>query len=332
MQNRAILYDFQTGHWQKYVYNLPPLKNDETLVKVAYAGLCGSDMHRVKNPSKHESEIVMGHEVSGIVVASSNEKLVGKSVAVNPIGNCRKCFYCEHQQSQFCNNSRNIGKNVNGAFADYVIAPTKNVYITPADFPLELGVFADGVAVVLHSLQKLTFSPRSALIIGDGTMGCLFVAVLKALYSDIKIALKGRHNVDLIKKIYHIDTEFKDEEFDLTVETVGRAQSDTLNDCIRQTVYGGSVLVTGVYPPDFALSLDARTAFYKELKIYGVNSFCVSAERDDFAEALQLIEKHHSLFAPLITHHFSLDDFEKGVEKMSDKRNSPVVKVVYEPN
>lgn len=329
MNNSVILFDIKKNCWEEYSRPMPELTIDESLVKVEFAGLCGSDMHRIKAPTSHETQVVMGHEIIGTVEKSDKETLIGKKVVINPIANCGKCSYCNDGLTQFCSNSRNIGKNIDGAFAKYLKVPNKSLYIVPANFQAELGVLVDGVAVIINGIKKLSKKPHSVLVIGDGTVGCLSIAVLKALYPEIKISLRGHHNTDYVNQIYSTSVPQENEKFDLTIETVGRAQSDTLNQCVEYASIGGQILIMGVYPPNFSLDFNARTAFYKELAIYGVNSFCVTKKRDDFREALALIDSHPEFFAPLITHKFLLSDFNLGIAKMLDKSKETVIKVIY---
>lgn len=329
MNNSVILFDIKKNCWEEYSRPLPELTIGESLVKVEFAGLCGSDIHRIKAPTSHETQVVMGHEIIGTVEKSDKETLIGKKVVINPIANCGKCSYCNNGLTQFCSNCRNIGKNIDGAFANYLKVPNKNLYIVPTNFQAELGVLVDGAAVIINGIKKLLKKPHSALVIGDGTIGCLSVAVLKAFYPGIKISLRGHHNTDYVNQVYNISAPQENEKFDLTIETVGRAQSDSLNECIEYASIGGQVLIMGVYPPNVSLAFNARAAFYKELSIYGVNSFCVTEKRDDFREALALIASHPEFFAPLITHKFLLSDFNLGIAKMLDKRKEAVIKVIY---
>lgn len=331
MDNEVILYNNEKKCWELKNKKMPTIGKGESLIKIEFAGLCGSDMHRIKAPTICQSEVVMGHEIVGTVEKSDNKKLLAKRVIVNPIGNCGKCSNCVKGLSQFCEKSINIGKNVDGAFSKYLKVRNECIYLVPNSLKAELGVLADGIAVAINAIRKLSRQPKSALIIGDGAVGCLMVAVLKSLIPNIKISLKGKHNTDYIRKTYNLATEL-DEQYELSVETVGRQQSDTLNECVSKTSFGGQILVMGVYPPDFFLSFDVRTAFYKELSIYGVNSFCISDKCNDFAEAISLLNNHQELFIPLITHYYDLKDFDLGVEKMLNKTNENTIKVVYKPN
>src|SRR5690606_28093098 len=121
------------------------------------------------------------------------------------------------------------------------------------------------------------------------------------------------------------------QQCDLVIETVGRKQSQTFDTAIRHSRIGGVVLILGVYPEGYTLDFNARSAFYKELSIIGVNSFIACEERDDFADALALISRNEDLFEGLITHELSLENFSEGIDLMNDKANSGAIKIVFRP-
>ena len=104
MNNSVILFDIKKNCWEECSRPMPELTIDESLVKVEFAGLCGSDMHRIKAPTSHETQIVMGHEIIGTVEKSDKETLIGKKVVINPIAHCGKCSYCNDGLTQFCFN------------------------------------------------------------------------------------------------------------------------------------------------------------------------------------------------------------------------------------
>lgn len=332
---KTILYDFQKKSWGFSEVQKPSPNTGEALVKVTHAGLCGSDMHRIDAPSHLQEKYALGHEITGIVTdALSNPSLNNKIVVVNPIVNCGACAPCVDLKTQFCKNAIGIGKTANGGFSEYITVPTTHLYPIPSGMNPKLGVLTDGVAVIIHALSKLnSHSPETALIIGDGTVAALTAAALKIKHPDCKVSVSGRNqkNLALLATKYGVYPYNKGDSFDISLETVGRSQSETLNFAIQKANIGGQILVLGVYPESFPLNVDARTAFYKELSIDGINSFVSSTERNDFREALDLIAQNQDVFDGLITHELPLGSFLEGVELMKRKAESGAIKVLFQP-
>lgn len=326
-KNKSIKYNLSKKEWQLKEEQISSISKNESLVKVIYAGLCGSDMHKILSPSENEETITLGHEIVGTVENTSNKKFLNKKVAINPIINCGTCENCQQKMSQFCTNSINLGKNIDGGFSYYVKAPNKSLYILSNNFPTEAATLIDGAAVIVNALEKTKTKPKKVLIVGDGTIGALAIAVLNSLYKNISITLIGKNNKNFLEKIYSLSPV--DNNYDLCIETVGRSQEDTLNLCIEKSSIGGTILVLGVYPSSYMLGFSARTAFYKELAIYGINSFVKHERRDDFQKAIDIIDKNSQLFLPLITHKVHLENFTSGVEKMKNKKEEPIIKINY---
>lgn len=332
---KAILYNFQEKSWGLTEAQEPSVDRGEVLVRVTHAGLCGSDMHRIDTPSHLQEKHALGHEITGIVTdAPSNTSFNNKIVVVNPIVNCGICVPCLDLKTQFCKNAIGVGKTANGGFSEYIAVPATHLYPIPSGMEPKFGVLTDGVAVIIHALSKLNSqSPETALIIGDGTVAALTAAVLKIKYPDCKTSVSGKNpkNLAFLATKYGIHSHYKEDSFDVSFETVGRSQSETLNFAIQKTSLGGQILVLGVYPESFSLNIDARSAFYKELSINGVNSFVSNAERNDFQEALNLIAQNQEIFDGLITHELPLVSFLEGVELMKRKSESGAIKVLFQP-
>jgi L-iditol 2-dehydrogenase len=335
---KAILYNQDRCQWGVENAQLPVRSDSDALIKVSHAGLCGSDMFRFDYPDNAYSSISLGHEIVGFVKAvadSHAEQLLDKRVVINPIINCSECRDCLEGNTQFCSNIQVIGKTKHGGFSEYVSAPVSNVYPLPEGFNDKLGVLVDGTAVVLHACSKIKKeSINKVLVIGDGAVAALTIATFKSKYPGVSIKVRGKNkgNIARLADRYGIaELCNEDEEFDLSIETVGRAQSDSLNTAIKHTRKTGEILVLGVYPEDYKLDLDVRSAFYKELSIKGVNSFVCCESSNNFKDAIILINNSQVLFDGLITHELALDNFEHGLHLMKNKTQSGAIKVIFTP-
>lgn len=135
---------------------LPTLAPGEVLVRVAYCGVCGSDVPRVWMGSAHSYPIVLGHEFSGAVVQvgeGADAALMGRRVAGVPLVPCHDCPDCAAGDYSLCKHYSFIGSRRPGAFAEYVAVPAANVYPLPDDVSFLNGAFFEPATVALHALR-----------------------------------------------------------------------------------------------------------------------------------------------------------------------------------
>ncbi len=332
---KSILYT-SNNKWENV--NVIEEKNtDKKLVKVKvkYCGICGSDLHRIFSPAEINKKIPLGHEIFGFIDSDNCKYTLGTPVVINPIINCKKCDNCKNGLTQFCDNSLNLGKNFNGGYSDYVYVKEDFIYPLTDTFTPTLAVLVDGVAVAVHAFKGIEDNKKikSVLVIGDGTIAAISIVVLNILYPKIDIYLKGKNilNMEYLKSKYSINLdEVEDSSVDLSIETVGRSQSDTLNYGISKTAINGNILVFGVYPEGFISSTNIRPLFYKEITLKGINSFVSFEDQDDFKDAINIIENNQDLFDGIVTHSFTMEDFEEALKTIKDKGNQPVLKVILE--
>jgi threonine dehydrogenase-like Zn-dependent dehydrogenase len=156
----------------------------EALLKVSAAGICGSDVHGVATRSPRRAPpLVMGHEFTATVVAvgaGAPESLVGSPVAVNPQVPCGVCLMCRSGRENVCQNRELIGGSRPGGFGEFVAVPTRCLHVLPPGLDPHAGVFAEPLATCIHAAALLgRVAPRSALILGAGTIGVLAAQVMR---------------------------------------------------------------------------------------------------------------------------------------------------------
>ena len=166
----------------------PSLQAGYAIVKVAYCGVCGSDLHvyigkhpKVKPPAN------LGHEAVGYVsqISPDNKEFkVGDKVAVVPLIGCQKCDYCKLGYPNLCVDRKVLGFQVPGCLADEVAIPVENLIKLPEECSLLEGALLEPLAVVVHCadfLQRVNHSAQNAVITGAGTIGTLIGIYLKEL-------------------------------------------------------------------------------------------------------------------------------------------------------
>jgi threonine dehydrogenase-like Zn-dependent dehydrogenase len=157
----------------------------EVLVRVASAGVCGSDVPRLIGKAAHRYPIVLGHEFSGTIEAVGDGgpgALLGRSVACAPLlpdfsdPQCARGHYSLGKGYGF------IGSRQPGGFAEYVAMPSRNAVLLPEGVDLVAAAFLEPLTVGLHAVQLMGFLPgRSVAITGVGGIGLLLLQSLRAL-------------------------------------------------------------------------------------------------------------------------------------------------------
>ncbi len=310
----------------------------EVLLKVASAGICGSDVDGFLGRSrKRIPPLVMGHEFSGTLVQDTDDGSLkaGQRVSVLPLRGCGACGYCASGRTNKCPGRVLIGMDVPGAFAEYVTAPRDALYPLPDKVSAAEAVFAEPLANGIH-LSRLLPSPisESALVLGTGTIGLLAIAVLKRagvrtiVATDTNAARLGvAREMGAAAGVLasRPETASTIEETigkaPLIIDCIGRAETRALG--IEVAAPGGLVIWIGQY--DGEMAGEARDVTTKELTIRGSYGYTT----DDFEQSLMMIGDEPATFRRLVM----LEPLEKGQQifEMLVSKPGATVKVALVP-
>ncbi|MGQ9690542.1 MAG: alcohol dehydrogenase catalytic domain-containing protein, partial [Thermoproteota archaeon] len=175
---------FGVGDLRVIDKEVPKISEYEVLIKVGACGICGTDLHFFKGEWKVNTPLVLGHEFSGTVVQVGSKVdgiKVGDHVVAEPNVLCGKCKYCRMSEKNFfCENIQAIGVTVDGAFAEYVKAPERNVYRIPEDMSFEEAALIEPLACIIRGIDRVGISVGSNVaIVGTGPIGLLMIQVVK---------------------------------------------------------------------------------------------------------------------------------------------------------
>jgi threonine dehydrogenase-like Zn-dependent dehydrogenase len=179
---RAVLYvDKETGTAVGEVADPAP-GPDDVVIAVEAIGLCGSDVHAVQNGNAEPGQI-LGHEFSGLIVALGSSVTgwaEGQAVAASPIGSCGKCRICARGIPFRCPAVPNVGINRQGAYAEYVSVPARQLVALPEDLPVETGSHAEPLSVGREAVKLARVGPGDpVLVYGVGPIGLYAIIALK---------------------------------------------------------------------------------------------------------------------------------------------------------
>src|ERR687891_294167 len=158
----------------------------EVLIAVRHAGVCGTDLHiadwdewaqgRIKPP------IVIGHEFAGEIVATGAAVTaleIGQLVTAEGHIVCGHCLQCRTGNGHICRNTRIIGVDRNGAFADFITMPATNVLALDS-IPTEVGAIMDPVGNAFHAVLTAEIPGSTVFVVGCGPIGCFAVGIARA--------------------------------------------------------------------------------------------------------------------------------------------------------
>ncbi|MFA6474899.1 MAG: alcohol dehydrogenase catalytic domain-containing protein [Patescibacteria group bacterium] len=258
------------------------------LVKVKYAGVCGSDRgiwNRVafsevfanSLDKQHKTLRILGHEFVGEVTAAGEqvEKLYGIKVGDTVSGDshvtCGNCYQCKLGEAEVCQDQAILGISTDGIFAEQVNLPAKNLW--PIDLTKlrpEIAAICDPFGNAVHSLSKVDVRGKQVVIYGCGQIGMFAILLARQFGASQVIGVDtNQHNLDIAKQLGAHQTVLIQPKgdsqacaevlkltagrgADITMEMAGFNSS--VNNCIATTRFGGEVILFGIKDGDFTIN------------------------------------------------------------------------------
>jgi len=180
--------------YEKFEYkdiDVPSIKADEVLIRVAACGICGSDVHGMDGSSgRRIPPIVMGHEASGTITETGSSVdakwKTGDRVTFDSTVYCGNCWHCGRGEVNLCENRMVLGVSCGdyrryGAFAEYVAVPARILYRLPDSISFEQAAMVEAVTVAVHAVERTPIQlGDAAVVFGGGMIGLLCLQALKA--------------------------------------------------------------------------------------------------------------------------------------------------------
>ena len=165
--------------------NYPDPNFNETLVRVSLAGICGTDLEILDGYMQYNG--ILGHEFVGIVEKSNNSNLIGKRVVGEINAGCGKCDSCIKGMERHCPTRTVLGiLKRNGAFAEFISLPEKNLHVIPDSISDEQAVFVEPLAAAFEINEQISMKPEwNVAVVGDGRLAQLIIQVIKLTCSNI---------------------------------------------------------------------------------------------------------------------------------------------------
>ena len=281
----------------------------EVLIRVAYAGVCGSDMiiYQGVHP-RAKAPLVMGHEFSGWIEKGHPTLPQGTPVTVYPLLSCGRCEPCRNGYAHVCNTLRLIGIDCDGGMAEYVKVPAALVMPIPPSLSLRHGAFIEPLAVGVHAVRRSGYRPGDRTVVfGAGPIGLCVAACLKYFGALQVIVVEANpHRLAVAKQLGFSTIDAASEEVRARIlELTGGLNADLAYDCAAhpsvQTLLmevirvQGTAVIVGSYkkPPE----VDLLKVEFKELTVIGIRVY----ERRDFELSMHILESRFMPFDLLLS-------------------------------
>ena len=312
----------------------------EVKIKLEAASVCGTDLHIYSWDPWAANRIhpprIIGHEFCGTIVEVGEGvegRHVGQFVASESHIVCGHCRQCRNGQAHVCVNTRILGVDVDGGFAEYVSIPANNARPTDPAIPREVAAFQDALGNAVHTVMDGPVKDQTILITGMGPIGLFAATICKALgaakviateVSPYRIGLAHHVGVDLVLSPTDGDIAATLEKeapggVDATLEMSGHPSSLAL--AIEATRHGGRLSLLGVYG-NALQTIDVNAAIFKGLRIQGIVGRRLWETWDQMHELL-LSQKLN--LAPVVTHQMHYTEFQKAMELMKKGQAGKVV-------
>lgn len=325
--------------------DIPVPAADELLVKVAYTGICGSDIHTFKGEYKNPTTpVVLGHEFSGQVVQvgadvtkfCENDRVTSQTTFYV----CNECEYCLKEEYNLCSNRKGIGTQQNGSMANYVLVKEKYAHKLPDRLSYEGAAMTEPVACCVHAMyQKSRLELKDTiLVIGPGPIGLYLVQIAKEIGAKVIVTgiTKDEHRLNLAKKMgadIIVNTQKQDlaeivleETNGLGVDKVYDASGAIMavNAASPLMKKGGDFVQVGLFK-DKMNELDLESIIQREINYVGSRS----QNPYDWPIALHLLAKGAINIDEMITKRFSLVDWRTAFENVM---SGDEIKVMIQSN
>jgi threonine 3-dehydrogenase len=319
----------------------PALGAGDVLVKVHYASICGTDSlidhwapwaaNRMKPP------VIIGHEFAGEIVESGpgvDGMRPGTRVSAESHIFCGKCLQCRTGKPEICRELKILGVDRDGAFAEYVAIPAKNLWVNHPGIPDQIATLQEPLGNALDTLMAEDVVGKRILITGAGPIGLMCAALARAcgasriMISDpneYRLSLAGKLGADIVlnPKVTPLRgpvlTATAGAGVDVLLEVSG--SSDALTDALPLVTPGGRVSLLGIFRAPVPLRL-TEDVIFRKLRIYGVTGRGIFSTWQTLS---RLLSSRRLDISQLITHELPLEDFQKGFELMETGRCGKVL-------
>jgi threonine 3-dehydrogenase len=326
------------GIWMDEV-PIPEYGINDVLIKISKTSICGTDVHIWNWDAWSQKTIpvpmTIGHEFVGTVAAmGSNVHDLNIGDVVSGEGHlvCGRCRNCLAGRRQLCKDTKGVGVNRAGAFAEYLSIPVTNVWHADPRIPLEILSIFDPFGNATHTALTHKVLGEDVLITGAGPIGIMATAIAKhagarfVVTTDMnpyRLDLARKMGADIAldvrtKTIAEVQAELGMKEgFDVGLEMSGNAMA--FRDMLANMCHGGKIAMLGI--PTADISIDWTTVIFNMLTIKGI----YGREMYETWYMMQAMLQSGLDISPVITHRFDYTEYEAAFDVMRSGNSGKVI-------
>ncbi len=318
---------------------VPVIGQDDVLVAVETASVCGTDLHiyhwdewaqkRIKPP------YIPGHEFCGTVAAVGElvrNVQVGDFVSAEMHIACSHCLQCRTGQAHVCQFVKILGVDGDGAFADYVRIPASNIWKLDLAIPRDFGSLFDPFGNAVHTVLSGTVAGQTIAVVGCGPIGLFSVAVAKACGAAQVFAIEpNEQRRQLATRMGASVTLAPSEAEEAVLRKTGGIGVDVMLEMsghpsaiaqgFRMLRMGGRASLLGI--PSRPVELDlANAVIFKGATVHGING---RKMYETWFQAEALIRDSGVDLSPVITHRLPLTDFDHAMHLLESGEASKIL-------
>jgi threonine 3-dehydrogenase len=319
----------------------PLIRDDEVLIRVRRAGVCGTDVHIYEwddwARSRCRPPFVVGHEFAGDVVqVGALVTAVREGDRVTAEGHIvdGHCMLCRTGNAHICPHTRIIGVDRDGCFAEYIAMPSTNIWQLHETISYDVGGIHDPMGNAVHTALTADIPGSSVLITGCGPIGLFAVGICRAAGASLVIASDpNRGRLDLARTMgahltvppEEVDAAVRGATDGLGVDVV--LEMSGVAPAVKQAFTlvraGGRVQMLGI--PSREIPVDfAHDVIFKGITIYGVVG---RRMYDTWHQLTRLLRSGEFDPTPVITHRFHLEEADAAIAAI---RAGDAGKVIFE--
>jgi len=326
------------GLWLEEV-PVPAMGINDVLIRIDRTGICGTDLHIYKWDAWAQKTIpvpmVVGHEFVGEIVevgANVTDFFPGGLVSGEGHVVCGRCRNCLAGRRHLCKDTKGVGVNRPGAFAEYLSLPMTNVWHHRHDIDRDVASIFDPFGNAVHTALSFPVLGEDVLITGAGPIGIMAAAVVRhagARYvvvtdvNDYRLSLAKQMGATLtlnVKQGSLADVQKQlgmKEGFDVGLEMSGNPAA--FRDMLANMAHGGRIAMLGI--PSEPIAIDWNTVVFNMLTIKGI----YGREMYETWYKMTVMLDSGLDIRPVITHRFPCEEFEKGFEVMMSGQSGKVI-------
>lgn len=312
---------------------------NDVLIRIKKTSICGTDVHIYNWDAWAEKTIkppmVIGHEFVGVIErVGANVQGFKPGDLVDGEGHivCGVCRNCLAGRRHLCKDTKGVGVNRDGAFAEYLCIPASNAVHVDPSIPLDVLSCFDPLGNATHTALQYDLVGEDVLITGAGPIGCMAVAIAKqagarkVVVTDVnpdRLALAARMGATRVvdvsrEKLSDVQHELGMKEgFDVGLEMSGNPRA--LADMIDNMYHGGRIALLGIMPERAAI--DWNKVVFNMLTIRGIYG---REMYETWYKMTALIQSGLDI-SPVITHRFPFTRFQEGFDLMRSGRSGKIV-------